>query len=84
MARAKAVRGSGDADDGAVATGWAIRGGTSRQPAAELSALAAALRLPTKATSDAPAVSSGAAPVIPFRHRPRRSRRAIRPVLALA
>jgi len=37
-----------------------------RQPAAEISACCAAFRLPTNANSDAPAVSSGATPPVPF------------------
>jgi hypothetical protein len=65
MARAKAVRGSG-ARISVRSLGLGHSMGTIRQPAAEPRACAAALRPPTKATSESPAVSIGATPVNSF------------------
>src|SRR5262249_8043570 len=61
-ARANAVRGSG-ARITVRCEGLGHSGGTMRHPAPELSAAAAAFRLPTNATSVSPAESSGAAPI---------------------
>src|ERR1035437_5273425 len=65
MARANAVRGS-TARITVRYEGDGHSTGTIRHPADEDSAAAAALRVPTKATSPAPAVSSGAAAVSSF------------------
>src|SRR5262249_27896921 len=65
MARANAVRGS-EARITVRFLRLGQSGGTIRHPAAEASAAAAALRVPTKETSFSPAVSSGATPLTPF------------------
>src|ERR1017187_8308540 len=66
MARANAVRGS-PARITVRYEGEGHSTGTIRHPAADDSAAAAALRVPTKATSPAPADSSGATPPSSFR-----------------